>query len=73
MEAFEPQFMRIAFLVGSIVGIVAPLVGLLLVERRMSLIGDGLGHVALAGVGMGLVLGIDPALTAVASRSRVRS
>jgi zinc transport system permease protein len=65
MEAFQPEFMRMAFLVGTMIGLVAPLVGLLLVERRMSLIGDGLGHVALAGVGMGLVLGIDPAITAI--------
>lgn len=64
-EVLELEFMRTAFAVAIVVGLVAPLVGLLLVERRMSLIGDGLGHVAFAGVGAGLVLGIEPVLAAL--------
>jgi len=65
MGPLDLEFMRTAYLVGAIVGCTAPLVGLLLVERRMSLIGDGLGHVAFAGVGFGLVLGVEPVLTAL--------
>jgi zinc transport system permease protein len=65
MSPFELDFMRMAYLIGAIVGLTAPLVGLLLVERRMSLIGDGLGHVAFAGVGAGLLLGIEPVLAAL--------
>lgn len=65
-EVLQLDFMRTAYLVAIIVGVVSPLVGLLLVERRMSLIGDGLGHVAFAGVGIGLVLGIEPVLAALA-------
>jgi zinc transport system permease protein len=61
----ELEFMRTAYLVAITLGLVAPLVGLLLVERRMSLIGDGLGHVAFAGVGFGLVVGIEPVLAAL--------
>jgi zinc transport system permease protein len=64
-EILQLEFMRTAFIVAIMVGIVAPLVGLLLVERRMSLIGDGLGHLAFAGVGAGLVLGIEPVLAAL--------
>ena len=48
-----------------IIGLVAPALGIYLVQRRMSLIGDGIGHVALTGVGVGLLLHQSPVLTAV--------
>lgn len=57
--------MRLAFAVGAIVGVLAPTVGFFLVQRRMSLIGDGIGHVAFAGVALGLLLDISPVLTAL--------
>ena len=37
----------------GVVGILAPAVGFFLVERRQALVGDGLGHVAFAGVAAG--------------------
>ena len=43
------EFMRLAFGAGAVVGVLAPAVGFFLVQRRMSLIGDGIGHVAFAG------------------------
>ena len=43
------EFMRLAFAAGAIVGVLAPAVGFFLVQRRLSLIGDGIGHVAFAG------------------------
>ena len=46
----ESEFMRLAFAAGAVIGLVAPAVGFFLVQRRMSLIGDGMGHVAFAGV-----------------------
>ena len=48
------EFMRLALATGAIVGLLAPAVGFFLVERKASLIGDGLGHVAFAGVALGL-------------------
>ena len=39
----ELEFMRLAFAVGAVVGLLAPAVGFFLVERRQSLVGDGLG------------------------------
>ena len=60
------EFMRIAFAVGAVVGVLAPAVGFFLVERRASLVGDGLGHVAFAGVAAGYLLGVSPVLTALA-------
>ena len=53
------EFMRLALATGAIVGLLAPAVGFFLVERKASLIGDGLGHVAFAGVAVGYLLGIS--------------
>ncbi|HKG45037.1 MAG TPA: metal ABC transporter permease [Gaiellaceae bacterium] len=63
----ELEFMRLAFAAGAIVGVVAPVVGFFLVQRQMSLIGDGIGHVAFAGVAAGFLLGISPVWTAIAA------
>jgi zinc transport system permease protein len=62
---FEFEFMRLAFAAGAIVGLLAPAVGFFLVQRRLSLIGDGIGHVAFAGVAAGYLLGISPVATAL--------
>jgi zinc transport system permease protein len=62
---FELEFMRIAFAAGTVVGLLAPAVGFFLVQRRMSLIGDGIGHTAFAGVATGYLLGISPVATAL--------
>ena len=59
------QFMQLAFAAGMIVGLLAPAVGFFLVQRRLSLIGDGIGHVAFAGVAAGYLLGISPVATAL--------
>jgi zinc transport system permease protein len=61
----ELEFMRLALAVGVVVGILAPAVGFFLVERRQALVGDGLGHVAFAGVAAGYLLGVSPVLTAL--------
>lgn len=59
------DFMRQALLAALLAGFAAPLVGVFLVQRRMSLIGDGMGHVALAGVAVGVLTGQEPVLTAL--------
>ncbi|MGI8946768.1 MAG: metal ABC transporter permease [Ornithinimicrobium sp.] len=59
------DFMRYALLAAFFVGLSAPLVGIFLVQRRLSLIGDGMGHVALAGVAIGVLLDQQPLLTAL--------
>ena len=61
----ELEFMRLAFAVGAVVGLLAPAVGFFLVERRQSLVGDGLGHVAFAGVAAGYLLDVSPVATAL--------
>jgi zinc transport system permease protein len=65
MSIFDADFMRLAFAAGAIVGVLAPAVGFFLVQRRMSLIGDGIGHVAFAGVAAGYLIGISPVATGV--------
>jgi len=64
---FEFEFMRLAFMAGAVVGVLAPVVGFFLVQRQMSLIGDGIGHVAFAGVAAGYLLGVSPVWTALAA------
>ncbi len=49
-----------AYLAGAAVGVTAPVVGSFLVQRRLALIGDGMGHLAFAGVALGVVLGASP-------------
>lgn len=61
------DFMRNALLAALFVGLAAPLVGIFLVQRRLSLIGDGMGHVALAGVAVGVLTDREPLLTALAA------
>jgi len=63
----ELEFMRLAFAVGAIVGVLAPAVGFFLVQRRQSLVGDGIGHVAFAGVAAGYLLDVSPVLAALAA------
>lgn len=59
------DFMRNALLAALLVGLAAPLVGVFLVQRRMSLVGDGLGHMALAGVGVGVLTSSSPVWAAL--------
>src|SRR2546423_1821761 len=59
------EFMRLAFGAGIVVGLLAPAVGFFLVQRRLSLIGDGIGHVAFAGVALGYLLNFPLVLTAL--------
>jgi zinc transport system permease protein len=65
MSLFAYAFMQRALLGVLITGLAAPALGIYLVQRRMALIGDGIGHVALTGVGLGLLTSRSPVVTAV--------
>lgn len=57
-------FMQRAFIIGIFVAVTAPSIGLIIVLRRLSMIGDSLSHNSLAGVEFGLIAGINPLLGA---------
>lgn len=59
-EAFSYDFMARALVAGVAAGVLLPLLGTYLVARRYSLIADSLAHVSLAGVGLGILLGMQP-------------
>jgi zinc transport system permease protein len=62
---FDTTYMQLALIAGVVVGVSAPLIGTFLVQKRLSLLGDGIGHVAVAGIGAGLLLGTAPIWTAL--------
>jgi zinc transport system permease protein len=59
------EFMQRALLAALFTGLAAPAVGTYLVQRRLALMGDGIGHVAVTGVAIGLLTGTSPLWTAV--------
>lgn len=59
------SFMQRAFIVGNMIAIIAPLVGVFLILKRLSLIGHTISHVALAGIALALLLGIYPIPVAI--------
>jgi zinc transport system permease protein len=65
MAVFQYDFLQRALIAALLVGVSAPAVGIFLVQRRLALIGDGLGHVAVTGVALGLVIHRAPVLVAV--------
>lgn len=53
----EDPLMQRALVAAFLVGLAAPVVGTFLVQRRLALLGDGIGHVALTGVAVGWLVG----------------
>jgi zinc transport system permease protein len=64
-EFLQYGFMHRAFAAGVVTALICPAIGVFLIPRRLSLIADTLAHVALAGVALGLVLGISPVVGAL--------
>ncbi|GAB3623863.1 metal ABC transporter permease [Mariniluteicoccus endophyticus] len=65
IELLNYPFMRRALVAAVVTGLMAPAIGTYIVQRRLSLLGDGLGHVAIAGVGLALMTGSAPTPMAV--------
>lgn len=63
LEIFQYGFMQNAIFAGLMIGIISPAIGVFIVLRRLSLIGDTLSHVTLAGVAAGYMLGIYEVLS----------
>lgn len=64
-DLWQYAFMQRALLAAVCTGLAAPAIGTYLVQRRLALLGDGIGHVALTGVAVGLLTGWAPLNTAV--------
>ncbi len=62
---FDREYMQYALMAGVLVGGCAPLIGAFLVQKRLSLMGDGIGHIAFAGVAAGLLWDVWPIATAL--------
>ena len=67
MEMFQYAFMQKAFIVGIMLSVIVPCVGIVVILRRLSMIGDALSHASLAGVATGLILNFNPVLGAIAT------
>ena len=65
MSLLTYDFMVRALLGALFTGLAAPAVGTYLVQRRLALMGDGIGHIAVTGVALGLLTGTSPTVTAV--------
>lgn len=65
LDLLAAPFMQRALLAALISGVLAPAVGVYVVQRRLSLLGDGLGHVAIAGVGLAFLVGAAPLPVAI--------
>lgn len=57
LDIFSSPLMQRALIAALVVGLSAPVIGTYLVQRKLSLLGDGIGHVALTGVAAGWLVG----------------
>ena len=67
LDILQYSFMQRAFLVGILLAVIIPCIGVIVVFKRLSLIGDALSHTSLAGVALGLIFGINPIVGAMAA------
>jgi zinc transport system permease protein len=58
LEPFTVSFMLRALAAGVIVGGLCAMIGVFVVQRGLSFIGDGLAHAAFGGIALGLLLGV---------------
>ncbi len=65
LDLFSLGFMQRALIAALLTGLAAPAIGTFIVQRRLALLGDGIGHVAVTGVALGLLTGMSPTWTAV--------
>ncbi len=62
-------FMQNAMIISLLISILCPCIGIFLVLKRHSMIGDTLAHSSLAGVSIGVLFGFNPLLSAFAFTS----
>lgn len=57
LTMLQSPLMQRSFIAAILVGLTAPVVGMYLVHRRLAMMGDGIGHIALTGVALGWLVG----------------
>lgn len=62
---FSYDFLVRALVAGALVGLVSSQLGVFVVLRKMSFFSDAIAHASLAGIALGLLLGIHPLLGAI--------
>lgn len=65
IDLLSLDFMQRALTAALLTGLAGPAIGTFIVQRRLALLGDGIGHVAVTGVALGLLTGASPTWTAV--------
>ena len=65
-ELFQLQFFRNAFIMSLLLGVLFGTLSFFVVMRKMSFLGAGIAHTAFGGVALGVLIGMDPYLTALA-------
>ena len=65
LDILLSPFMLRALVAAAATGLAAPAVGTYLVQRRLSLMGDGIGHICVTGVALGVLTGTSPVLAAI--------
>lgn len=65
LDLFGYQFFQHALIGGIIAAVACGLVGLFLILKKEAMVGDGLSHTAFGGIALGLLLGVNPLLTAL--------
>jgi zinc transport system permease protein len=65
IEMFSHEFMVRAYIAGTIIAILAPMLGCFVVLRRASMLSDTLAHISLMGVGLGILLQFSPEILAL--------
>jgi len=66
LSLFGYRFFQYALVGGSISALTCALIGLFVILRKESMIGDGVAHISFGGIALGLFLGVNPLVTALA-------
>ena len=66
MDILAYGFMQRALIAGAMIAVTCSTIGVFLVLRRMSLMGDGLAHISFAGIAGGMFFKVYPLLSALA-------
>ena len=66
-EILSYGFIQRGLIAGTLIAVLCSVLGVFLVLRRLSLIGDGLAHVTFGSVAVSLIMGINPVYVTVAA------